>query len=293
MRYSYEWGMVMTVELRQLRCLVAVAEAGSFTDAAVDLGISQAAASRTIASLEAALGVRLLRRTTRDVTLTAAGSRVMPHARRALAAADDVAREAAAGFTRLRIGYAWSAMGAHTTPFQRRWAAEHPEVELQLIRTNSPTAGLAEGACDAAVLRTSPDERRVFSVIVGLERRYCAMAADDPWARRRSLRLAEIGGRALAIDRRTGTTALDLWPEDARPAAEDTGDIDDWLTAIATGRCVGITPESTVTQYRRLGVVYRPLRDAPLVPVRLAWWRDDPHPAAPEAARLLTELYQG
>ena len=45
----------MSVELRQLRCLVAIAEAGSFTDAAIDLGISQAAASRTLASLESAL----------------------------------------------------------------------------------------------------------------------------------------------------------------------------------------------------------------------------------------------
>ena len=88
--------LVMSIELRQLRCLVAIAEAGSFTDAAIDLGISQAAASRTLASLEAALGVRLLRRTTREVTLTAAGGRVLAHARRALAAAEDVVREAAA-----------------------------------------------------------------------------------------------------------------------------------------------------------------------------------------------------
>ena len=207
----------MNIELRQLRCLVAIAEAGSFTDAAIDLGISQAAASRTLASLESALGVRLLRRTTREVTLTAAGSRVLAHARRALAAADDVVREAAAGPARLRIGYAWSAMGRHTTPFQRRWAAEHPDIELQLIRTNSATAGLAEGACDIAVIRTEPDQHRFRDAIVGLERRYCAMAADDPWAARRSLRLAEIGERVLVIDRRTGTTTPDLWPPGCAP----------------------------------------------------------------------------
>src|SRR6516225_2982348 len=97
------YSLVMSVELRQLRCLVAIAEAGSFTDAAIDLGISQAAASRTLASLESALGVRLLRRTTSDVTLAAAGSRVLAHARRALAAAEDVVREPAAGPARLRI----------------------------------------------------------------------------------------------------------------------------------------------------------------------------------------------
>src|SRR4029078_3201766 len=105
------YDLVMNIELRQLRCLCAIAEAGSFTDAAIDLGISQAATSRTLGSLESALGVRLLRRTTREVALTAAGHRVLAPARRALAAADDVTREAAAGHTRLRIGYAGSAMG--------------------------------------------------------------------------------------------------------------------------------------------------------------------------------------
>jgi DNA-binding transcriptional LysR family regulator len=282
----------MSVELRHLRCLVAIVETGSFTDAAIDLGISQAAVSRTLASLETGLGVRLLRRTTRDVTLTSAGNRVLPHARRALAAAADVVDEAAAGHDRLRIGYAWSAMGRHTTPFQRRWAVEHPGVELRLVRTNSVTAGLAEGSCDIAIIRNEPDQRRFCDTIVGLERRFCAVAADDPWAARRSLRLAEISERTLLIDRRTGTTTPGLWMPEASPAIEYTDDIDDWLTAIATGRCVGITPESTVTQYPRPGVVYRPLRDAPPVPVRLAWWRDDPHPAAAAVVGLLSDLYR-
>jgi DNA-binding transcriptional LysR family regulator len=280
------------VELRQLRCLVAIVDAGTFTDAAIDLGISQAAASRTLASLESALGVRLLRRTTREVTLTAAGGRVLPHARRALAEADDLVREATTGHTRLRVGYAWSAMGRHTLAFQRRWAAAHPGTELQLIRTNSATGGLAEGACDIAVIRTVADPGRFADAIVGLERRYCAVAADDPWASRRSVRLAEVSGRVVLLDRRTGSTTLDLWPPGARPATEFISDIDDWLTVIATGRCVGITAEATVTQYPRPGVVYRPLRDAAPIAVRLVWWRDEAHPATAAAAGLLTELYR-
>ena len=184
-------------------------------------------------------------------------------------------------------------MGRYTTPFQRRWAAEHSDIELQLVRTNSGTAGLAEGACDVAVIRTEPDQRRFRDEIVGLERRYCAMAADDPWATRRSLRLAEIGERVLIIDRRTGTTTPDLWPVGAGPAIEYSSDIDDWLIAITTGRYVGVTPESTVTQYPRPGIVYRPLRDAPPVPVRLVWWRDDPHPATAAVVGLLTALFRG
>ena len=282
----------MNLELRQLRCLVAIVDAGTFTDAAIDLGVSQAAVSRTLAALEAELSVRLLRRTTREVAPTAIGARVLVHARRVLAEAEDLVREATTGHTRLRVGYAWSAMGRHTLAFQRRWPALRPDTELQLVRTNSATGGLAEGACDLAVVRTAPDERRFESVIVGLERRFCAMADDDPWARRRSLRMAEISERTLVVDRRTGTTTTDLWPPQSRPEVEYTQDIDDWLAVIATGRCVGVTAESTVTQYPRPGIVYRPVRDAAPIAVRLVWWRGDPHPAAPAAVELLTGLYR-
>jgi DNA-binding transcriptional LysR family regulator len=112
-------------------------------------------------------------------------------------------------------------MGRHTSEFQRRWAARYPGVELHLIRTNSPTGGLAEGLCDLAVLRTAAGGNRFASAIVGYERRYCALAADDPWARRRSIKLDEVPERTLLIDRRTGSTTLDLWPgraDDMAPA---------------------------------------------------------------------------
>ncbi|MGW9169899.1 LysR family transcriptional regulator [Streptomyces decoyicus] len=283
--------MTLPMELRHLRCLVAIVDAGGFTDAAIDLGISQAAVSRTIGSLEDALGVRLLHRTSRSVIPTTAGVQVLARARKVLAEADNLIREATTGHTRLRIGHAWSAMGRHTAEYQRRWAARYPDVELHLIRTNSATGGLAEGLCDLAVVRTAFDDARFASAVVGHERRYCAMAADDPWARRRSIALCDIRQRTLLIDRRTGTTTADLWPASARPVVEHTQDIDDWLALIATGRTVGITPESTANQYRRDGIVFRRLRDAAPIAVHLIWRRHDPHPATHAAVALLTDLY--
>jgi DNA-binding transcriptional LysR family regulator len=287
----------MDVELRHLRCLIAIVDAGGFTDAAHDLGISQPAVSRTLAALEDVLGVRLLRRTSRQVVLTAAGERVLARARRVLAEIDDLAREARGGAERLRIGHAWATMGAHTVEFQRRWTHRHPDVALQFVRTNTPSGGLAEGACDIAVIRTPSEADRIDgsrfdSVVVGLESRHCAMAAGDPLARRRQIRLADLSDRVLAVDPRTGTTTTDLWPVGSRPEVEETHDVDDWLSVIASGRCVGVTAESTLTQYRRQGVVFRRLRGAPPVPVRLMWWRDDPHPATPDAVDLLAELYR-
>jgi DNA-binding transcriptional LysR family regulator len=282
----------MDLELRHLRCLVAIVDAGTFTDAAIELGISQAAVSRNLMALEQVLGVRLLHRTSRTITPTTAGVHALAQARQVLAAADNLVAEATTGHTRLRIGHPWSAIGRHTREFQRRWAVRYPEVELQLIRTNSATGGLAEGLCDIAVLRTAVDGNRFATAVVGHERRYCALAADDAWARRRSIRLAEVAQRIVLIDRRTGTTTPDLWPAGARPQLQETRDIDDWLAIIAAGGGVGITPESTTVQYRRDGVVFRPLRDAPPITVQMIWRRHDPHPSTHAAVALATELYR-
>src|SRR3984957_11219434 len=277
----------MDLELRHLRCLVAIADAGTFSDAAIDLGVSQAAVSRNVQALGRVLGVRLLHRTSRSVAPTTAGVRVLAQARQLLAAADSLVAEATTGHAVLRVGHPWSALGRPPREFQRRWAAAQPGTELHLVRVNSPTAGLAEGMCDIAVLRTAVPSGRYDGAVVGLERRYCVLAADDPWARRRSVRLGELAERTVVIDTRTGTTTADLWPPGRRPRLRDTRDIDDWLAVIAAGGAVGVTPEATTAQYRRVGIVFRPLRDAPQVPVLMIWRRHDPHPATAAAVALL------
>lgn len=286
----------MDLELRHLRAFAAIVDAPGFTGAAAELGISQPAVSRTLAALEDLLGVKLLRRTSRELVLTAAGERVLAHARRVLTEVDDLVREARGGHARLRIGHAWAAIGKHTVEFQRRWATRHPDVAVALVRSNTPTGGLAEGACDVALVRVPAEtgpvaDHHIDGIVVGLESRWCALAADDPLARRRQLRLADLAGRVLAVDPRTGTGTPDLWPRDQRPEVEEIHDVDDWLAVIGTGRCIGVTTESTPSQYGRQGIAFRRLRDAPPVPVRLIWWRDDPHPAVRDVVGLLAELY--
>ncbi|MDQ5861827.1 MAG: LysR family transcriptional regulator [Actinomycetota bacterium] len=282
----------MDMELRHLRCLVGVAEAGTFTDAGIELGMSQAAVSRNIAALERALGVRLMHRTTRSVEFTAAGDRTVRHARRVLSILEAIQQEAADGGGTVRIGYAWSALGRHTTEFQRRWADAFPNTELRLIRTNTPTAGLAEGTSDFAILRRVPDTAAISLVLIGLESRFCAMAADDALAGKRSITLAEAATKPIALDRRTGSTRLDLWPEGQQPSRTiATDDVDDWLTVIGSGKARGVTAESTAHQYRRKGVVYRHVRDAAPVPVYVAWSKTDPPVGFQGVVELLAALY--
>src|SRR5687768_18622177 len=79
---------------QDLSVFVAVAETEGFTAAARRLGLSKAMVSTAVSRLEARLGVRLLLRTTRRVSLTEAGAATLPHAQRALLAARD-AEEAA------------------------------------------------------------------------------------------------------------------------------------------------------------------------------------------------------
>src|ERR687893_31766 len=69
----------------------------TFTGAADVLGVSQASVSRTVAALERTLGARVLHRTTREVSLTAVGARVVGHARRVVEEVAAVRRAAEQG----------------------------------------------------------------------------------------------------------------------------------------------------------------------------------------------------
>ncbi|WP_029149227.1 LysR family transcriptional regulator [Microbacterium indicum] len=283
----------MDWSLRELRVFVAAVDAGTFTDAAIALGVSQAQVSRTIASLERRIGDPLLRRVPRGCEPTAFGTQVLPHARRLLAEAERFSEAVSARHGILRLGYAWAALGERTPRLQRAWAARHPDRELHLVRRNSPTAGLSEGVCDVAVVRNPVDERRFGSAVVGLERRLVAFASDDPeWARRRRLTMAEVAKRTVVVDARTGTTRVDLWAgTGAPPRIVESHDVDEWLDTIAAGTAVGTTAEATAHHHARSGVTFRPITDGPRVPVRLAWWRDDPPGGLAELIAAVTDLY--
>jgi DNA-binding transcriptional LysR family regulator len=78
----------MTVELRHLRCFLAIAEEGTLTRAATRLHLTQPVVSRTLRQLEDHLGVRLIDRSTHHLGLTAAGHAFQIRAASAVSAAD-------------------------------------------------------------------------------------------------------------------------------------------------------------------------------------------------------------
>ncbi len=93
--FIVETGTINMDRVEELRVFIEVAEQGSFTEGARRLQRSPAAITRSIAGLEARLGVRLLNRTTRSVSITEVGQRFLQGAKRVIADIEEIERAAA------------------------------------------------------------------------------------------------------------------------------------------------------------------------------------------------------
>ncbi|MFE7132204.1 LysR family transcriptional regulator [Streptomyces sp. NPDC057638] len=281
----------MSIELRHLRCFLAIAEESSVTRAAVRLNLSQPAVSRTLAALEKHVGARLVDRSTHHLELTAEGRAFREKAAAAVSAFEDAVDTDALRHRPLRLGHAWSALGPYTTPLLRRWEAEHPETPLELLRIDDRTAGLTRGEVDAAVLRGGSATPGLHAVRLFEEPRVAAVTADGPLAHRPTLTLRDLASGPVLVNEVSGITTLDLWPPDARPPSTvNVTNTDDWLAAIAAGRGAGVSAASTATLHQHPGVRYRPLPEAPPVPVLLAWRAGPGHPALVYLVALAQEV---
>ncbi len=284
----------MSIELRHLRCFLAIAEESSLTRAAARLHLTQPAVSRTLAALEQHLGARLVDRSTHHLALTAEGRAFRDRAAAALAAFEAAVDPARLRHRPLRLGHAWSAFGPYTTPLLRRWQRQHPETPLELLRIDDRTAGLARGEVDAALLRGPVDAPGLVTEELATEERVAALPADSPLADRTGLTLGDLAAETIVLNTVSGTTTLALWPAAARPAATLTvANTDDWLTAIAAGRGTGVSSASTAALHPHPGVAYRPLTDAPPLPVVLAWRDAFPHPATGALVAMAREIVSG
>ncbi len=285
----------MNFELRHLQALVALEEEGSFTEASVRLGVSQAAVSRTIQGLEAALGVPLVHRTTRSVALSAAGQEFVVAARRALADLDAAVARARGELRSIRLGYAWAAIGAHTTPMIRAWNRAHPEQPLRMVHSDRHDVGLLDGLADLAIVRHEIDRGEFEWEAIGQEPRVCTLAVDHPLADRAAISLGDLVDQRIGVDAATGTTSPALWLAAGLPAPEivPVRDNSEWLDLVAEGRIVGVTPVSTKEYTPRPGVVFVPMPDVPHIEVRIAWVRGRRPQDADRVLRHLRGYYRG
>ncbi|MGW7615207.1 LysR family transcriptional regulator [Streptomyces antimycoticus] len=189
--------------LRALECLVAVADSGSITQAALLLHSSQPAVSHQIASLEREAGTILLRREPRGVKLTPAGRAAVADARRAIEAAASAVRSAraagqAAGGV-LRLVSAQSLSVALLAPVIRQWDRRYPDVAITLRESTSmdEALGLVDSdEADVALLPT-PSSDRFTITAVAEEEIVLATTSSHPLARQSAVRLEDLEGAPL------------------------------------------------------------------------------------------------
>jgi DNA-binding transcriptional LysR family regulator len=168
------------ISLDDLAALVAVAREQSFTRAAAQLGISQSALSQTIRQLEARLGVRLLTRTTRSVSPTEAGQRVLrtiaprfDEIQGELAALGEL-REKPAGT--IRITATEFAIESLLLPKLARLLRTYPDIKVEMIVDYGLTDIVAE-RFDAGVRSGEQVAKDMIAVRIGPDLRMAVVGA--------------------------------------------------------------------------------------------------------------------
>ena len=125
------------MKLSQIRSFVAVARCGKFSQAAVELDLTQPTVSHAIASLEADLGVQLLFRAKKGVQLTPAGESILVHCDRVLQSIEDIKQEAnrrkSLGGGKIRISAFRGAAAQLLPKIRANFRAQYPQIEVKIV----------------------------------------------------------------------------------------------------------------------------------------------------------------
>jgi DNA-binding transcriptional LysR family regulator len=283
------------IELRLWRQFLAVAEELHFGRAARRLHMTQPPLTQAIALLEERLGVRLFDRTKRSVKLTAAGAALVTQARDLLARAAALpshARAAAHGeIGRLRLAFV-STVGFGLLPqWIRRFRAEHPQVEFDLIEATGDVQlpMLERGDADAGFVIHSPGfaPPGMQRLRVARESLVLAIPEQHPLARKRVLQLDAVLAEPLVIFPRRIVASLHdaifgLYHAHNRTphVVQEAIQMQTIVNLVAAGLGVAWVPDS-VREFQRANVVYRQLASQriPGCETSLVWPAQQENPA--------------
>jgi len=204
-------------DLRSLTVLAAVVRHRSFTHAARELHVAQQAVSRTVARLEAELGVELVERSTHHVVPTAAGEALAADAESLIGAAEAAlarARELGGAPPRtLLLGVSPGLSQGEVEQILDALGDALPGVQLDLVETRPAAVGpqLRDGSADLVLARFAQGGPGLHVLPLGTTPAGVAVPRDHRFARRRrALRLEDLKGERVLIwsRRSTGTNAL-------------------------------------------------------------------------------------
>jgi DNA-binding transcriptional LysR family regulator len=282
---------VATPDLRQMRYFAVVAERGSFTGAARELHVAQQALSQQVKALELLLGVTLLERSSRGVTLTPEGVVFLADCRRVLAGADRAARRVQAAARgeagTLRLAYTLVSAFETVPLLLARLDKEYPllKVDAREVFGCDVATLLRDDGCDLALapLTSYPEDfrqrtvrREVVRVAVGEHHRF---------ADREQVELASLRDETL-----------ELWPHEMAPGYYDAivaacrtagfePNVDQHGAGstvwgyIADGRGVGLVVGSLIEQLPRGVKLVDLTPPRPMLTVNAVWREDHELPA--------------
>jgi len=265
-------------DLANLTAFVAVADQRSFRAAASRLGVTPSALSHSMRQLEERLEVRLLHRTTRSVSLTDAGVRLLERLRPAISeiagALEDLNQERQRPLGRLRIYANLVAASAVIAPIWGRFLSSYPEVHLELAVGDTPIDIVAKGF-DAGI---GPNDARLLSwasadmiaVRVMGPMKIAVVGAPSYFARRRPPRTPDDLARHSCVQIRVaGDGTVLAWPfgrngKSPRISVEGrvmVNNADLAVRAAVDGLGIAYTLESLAEPFLRSGQLVRVLED--------------------------------
>lgn len=277
------------MDVRQLRCFIAVAEELHFGRAAERLGLAAPVLSRQISALEDELGVGLLSRTTRQVALTRAGLIMLEESKGILAKMESATRNvrdaSRASGSVLRIGAIDAASSSFLPAALAAFRARNPAIEIKFVE--AMTAALVQmldaGKLDLALLRPPRKPTGCAFEILRVERPIVVLSESHPLAAHETLSMHDLVGEPFVVpSRRIRPFAYDLVmayfesvgavPNVTIEATEKPA----MMSAVAAGLGMALAPD-WVSRLSFPGVVMRRLRGAMLDPpppgalVGVAW----------------------
>jgi DNA-binding transcriptional LysR family regulator len=260
-------------DLADLSAFVAVADHLSFRAAASQLGVTPSALSHSMRQLEERLGVRLLNRTTRSVSVTDAGLRLLERLRPAVGqiagALEDLNQERQRPLGRLRIYAIHLAAGAVIAPIWGRFLSTYPEVHLELALGEAPIDIVAKGFDAGIGPRDRVPADMIAVRVMGLMK-IAVVGAPAYFARQRPPRTPDDLARHSCVQyRREADGDVLLWlferNRKSRRISVDgrvmVNDADLAVRAAIDGLGIAYTLESLAQPFLRSGQLVRVLED--------------------------------
>ena len=276
----------MSIESRQLRYFIAVAEEQHFGRAAERLRMAQPPLSQQIRQLERSLDTELLTRTTRRVELNPAGELLLERGRRILeelqSLESDVRRVGDGLQGTLRLGFTGAATYGIMPRVVREASRAFEGLALAVsgeMLTPQLVAGLIEHRIDVAVLRPPVSSAAVQHVVVGREPIVVALPSNSRLVDRAELQMKDFDDQVLVGYPEDSTTAqliaARLLELGVRPSfAQRVSETSTLLSLVAAGVGAAFVPESA-TSLTLGGTIFRRVQDAPAVDLAVGWRTDD------------------